>query len=182
MTCPDIIPGTVTDQTGPIPTLTDVTALAESGEPTIQTQQPILASDRPGVCQRERDARTASGGSSGLTKQSGETWLMVALYRYHCVPGQPDGGSDLTVYSPLVYPIEPVTLHPSQGAESPAGSGNAYTCTAKLSLAKGSDQTASTGTVVVSRWSPEQVELTYDLTFKAGRVIGRMVAPGCVVC
>lgn len=177
--CPDIIPGSVADQTGPFTALTDAAALEESGA-VWQVQRPILASDRPGICQRQRDAKAATGQS--LTKQAGETWLMVGLFRYNCVPGYPDGGADLTNFNAAPLPTTPITLTVGYGTEAPADSGHAYSPNGKYEGAKGSAQSATAGTVTITTWTADQVELTYDLTFKAGRFTGRMVAPGCVVC
>jgi hypothetical protein len=179
VTCPDIIPGSVSGQTGFFTALADAAALEQSGA-IWQNQRPILASDRPGLCERQRAAIAATGQS--LTKQSGETWLMVGLYRFNCVPGAPDGGADLTNFTEVPYPPTPITIAIGHGTEAPANSGRAYSVNGQYQGASGSAKAATAGTVTVTTWTLDQVELTYDLTFKPGRLQGAMTAPGCVIC
>jgi hypothetical protein len=177
LTCPDPTLGTVTDQQGPFTSFADVAAL-EKSTPDLQWQWQFLASSKAGVCARQRTALAATG--QWLTRQAGETWLNTVLVGYHAIPGTTD--PDNANFAPVPLPAAPFTLTIGQGLELPAGSGNAYRLSATYVPAKGSQQSATAGAATFTTVTPELVDYTYDLTFKAGRLQGHAVAPFCVVC
>jgi hypothetical protein len=176
VTCPDILAGTVSDQAGFFTGLADAATLERSGSYT--WQWPALASDRPGVCERQRAAMAATG--QWLVKEAGETWLMVILFGYNSIPGTAE--SDLTNFSTPPPPPVPITLQNATGLEAPAGSGHAYSVRATYQGPKGSSQSATAGTATFTRADGELFEVAYDFTFKAGRLQGHMTAPYCVIC
>lgn len=180
VTCPDIIAGTITDQTGPA-SFTDAATLGRDGA-DFQYQMPALLSTLGGLCQRHRTQMATDG--TWVKRQAGEVWLNLVLGCFHCVPGQPGSTADMTNLTPVPLPPTPITLEigAAVGVEAPAGSGDAYTVSATYVTSKGQQQSATAGTVQFTTCTETLVEATYTLTCKAGSFHGVVAAPFCQVC
>lgn len=169
MVCPDPVPGTAT-ATG---LLTPVDAFSNKSGASFQWQWLNLVTDKSGACAHYRANQVVQG----------ETWLLVTLVGYHCVPGSPavpDNGN----LSPTPTPPTPLTVAVGTPVEAPAGSGNAYSLAphhaphaANCHEQGGSDATAGQATFTLV--TDALVEATFDLTFAAGQASGTFSAPVC---
>lgn len=170
MTCPDIIPGTVTAQPGLLADLVDA-VLTDRTPPDWQWQYPVLLSNKPDLCNHHRAGTTVIG----------ESRLIVAMIGYHVLADTLS--SDLANQSVVPYPPLPITVTPHVGVEAPAGSGNAYTAVGTYIPAKGSQQDAlGVGGITWTTMTDELAESSWSLSFRAGMTIGTVTAPHCVLC
>jgi hypothetical protein len=170
VTCPDPVPGSVTNASGSVDgtPLTDlVDAYGQKQGATFQWQYFATLSTKPSVCAHYRGNQTVQD----------ERWLIVTLI----------GSRDPMDYGICPYPQVPITVGVGPG-KTPVydGQGNLYTAHASYAAhntrcaQSGRDVTG--GSLTFTAVTDTLLEGSYALDFTSDHVEGSFSAPYCVLC
>jgi hypothetical protein len=161
LTCPALVPGSVTDQAGAANGWTSafVDAASDRNGLEVNFQHYAFLDDKPDVGGRYQRNQIVKG----------QHRLSIAY-----TAGRAD-----TQPVPL---IPPGTYNITQNTEVPAGSGNLYGwsvvfATYSTKNCQRSEKTGWAGTVTITRADDQTLEGSYDLTSSAGTLVGTFVAP-----